>query len=230
VRHYREKFVDLMRCFFPSSEYSVGCFDTSYLHRLLAYDRTANCRADLDAVIELVAPRAGVKVLDYGCGIGTLCADLSQLGCDVTGADAGREILAVARARHPAISFMPLEEARANNDIVVSMHVLGVVPDPRRLLRDMRALRVPGVRLGRCVPNPAYTIAMIPSNARNAYRPDPTVLRCWSKPRIVRELRRAGFAEIRLRTFGEFPPALRFDGLRSRLIGEATRPRLTQHG
>ena len=188
VKHYREKFIDLMRCFFPSSGYCVESFDASYVCRMLAYDQTANCRADLDAVIGLVAPRAGLKVLDYGCGLGTLCAELSQLGCDVAGVDAGREILAAARARHPAIRFTPLGEAPANNDVVVSMHVLGHVPDPRRLLRDMHALLVPGGRLVICVPNPAYTMAMLPANLTNDYCPDPTVLSCWPKSRIAREL------------------------------------------
>lgn len=42
---------------------------------------------------------------------------------------------------------------------VDAMRVLGHVPDPRRLLRDMRALLVPGGRLVICVPNPAYTMA-----------------------------------------------------------------------
>ena len=186
MKHYREKLIDLWRCFFPSGGYSLESFDGGYLRRLLAYDLTGNCRADLDAVIGLVAPRAGLKVLDYGCGLGTLCAELSQLGCDVAGVDAGREILAAARARHPAICFTPLGEAPANNDVVVSMHVLGHVPDPRRLLRDMHALLVPGGRLVICVPNPAYTMAMLPANLSNDYCPDPTVLSCWSKSRIGR--------------------------------------------
>lgn len=228
MKHYRAKFADLMRCFFPSNGYSVDSFDASYVRRLLAYDRTANCRADLDAVIGLIGPRAGLRVLDYGCGIGTLCAELSQLGYDVAGADAAGEILAAARARHPAIRLTTLEEGRANNDVVVSMHVLGHVPDPRRLLRDMGALLVPRGRLVICVPNPAYTMAMLPANLTNDYCPDPTVRSCWSKPRISHELREAGFGSIALRTFGEFPAFFKLDALRSRLIGEAALSQVAQ--
>lgn len=230
VRHYREKFADLMRCFFPSTGYSVEMFNASYVRRMLAYDRTPNCLADLDAVMDLVVPRAGLKVLDYGCGIGTLCTELSQRGCAVSGADASRDILSAARLRHPNISFTPLEEAPADNDVVVSMHVLGVVPDPRRLLRDMRALLVPGGRLVICVPNPAYTMAMLPANLANDYCPDRAVLSCWSKSRIARELREAEFDSISLRTFGEFPPHLAFDALRSRIIGSAVRECGSAHG
>jgi 2-polyprenyl-3-methyl-5-hydroxy-6-metoxy-1,4-benzoquinol methylase len=230
VKHYREKLNDLMRCFFPSSGYSAESFDANYVLRLHAYELTANCRADLDAVIGLIGPRAGLKVLDYGCGIGTLRGELSRLGCDVTGADASGEILAAARTRHPAMNFTPLEEAPADNDVVVSTHVLGHVPDPRRLLRDMHALLVPGGRLVMLVPNPAYTMGMLPANLMNDYCPDPTVQSCWSKSRIARELKDAGFTFISLRTTGEFPPHLKLAALRSRIIGEAVRESESMRG
>ena len=53
------------------------------------YARNARFVADLGApVVELLAPRAGERILDLGCGDGVLTAKLAAMGCAVIGVDA----------------------------------------------------------------------------------------------------------------------------------------------
>jgi trans-aconitate methyltransferase len=51
------------------------------------------------AVLECLAPRAGERILDLGCGDGALTIRLLEAGCSVLGVDSSPELVAAARAR-----------------------------------------------------------------------------------------------------------------------------------
>jgi len=63
-----------------------------------AYARNARFVSDLGApVVELLAPRAGERILDLGCGDGALTIKLAEMGCDVVGVDASAPQIEAAR-------------------------------------------------------------------------------------------------------------------------------------
>jgi len=63
------------------------------------YARNARFVSDLGApVVELLAPQAGERILDLGCGDGALTKKLVEIGCDVVGVDGSPLQIEAARA------------------------------------------------------------------------------------------------------------------------------------
>ena len=64
------------------------------------YARHARFVSDLgEPLLDLLAPRAGERVLDLGCGDGALTVRLRELGCSVVAVDASAEQVEAARLR-----------------------------------------------------------------------------------------------------------------------------------
>ena len=62
------------------------------------YARNARFVSDLgSSVLELLAPKAGERILDLGCGDGVLTKKLADLGCQVIGADSSLAQVDAAR-------------------------------------------------------------------------------------------------------------------------------------
>jgi SAM-dependent methyltransferase len=55
------------------------------------------------AVFAMLAPKPGERILDLGCGDGTLTAEIKAAGADVLGVDLSDELLAVARMKGLAV-------------------------------------------------------------------------------------------------------------------------------
>ena len=81
-------------------------------------------RALLLAFVELVSARTSGRVADLGCGPGRVAAFLARHGLDVVGVDISPEMLAHARAAHPAI---PFAEGRLDALPIVTASLAGAV-------------------------------------------------------------------------------------------------------
>ena len=104
--------------------------------------------------IDRIAPLAGKKVLDVGCGGGILSESMAARGAHVTGIDMGEAPLQVARLHllesGLAITYerIPVERLAAEQpesfDMVTCMEMLEHVPDPASVVEACSRLVKPG--------------------------------------------------------------------------------------
>jgi 2-polyprenyl-6-hydroxyphenyl methylase / 3-demethylubiquinone-9 3-methyltransferase len=143
----------------------VTNIDPAELERFAAlaphwWDRTGVLKAlhDINGLrvgyIDRRAPLRGRQVLDVGCGGGILAEAMAALGAAVTGIDAGRDALAVARL-HVRQSGLEVDyreataegfaaEAPGRYDVVACMELLEHVPDPASIVAACGRLVRPG--------------------------------------------------------------------------------------
>src|SRR4051812_20707877 len=57
------------------------------------------------ALVELLAPRPGERVLDLGCGTGHLAAQIAAAGAEVVGIDRAATMVEQARRAYPDLRF-----------------------------------------------------------------------------------------------------------------------------
>jgi trans-aconitate methyltransferase len=60
-------------------------------------------------LVELLAPKAGERILDLGCGTGALTAEIAARGAEVLGVDRSEEMIEQARKKFPALRFEVLD-------------------------------------------------------------------------------------------------------------------------
>ena len=56
-------------------------------------------------LIDLLDPQPAEKIIDLGCGTGTLTTEIASRGADVLGIDGSREMIAQAASLNPELSF-----------------------------------------------------------------------------------------------------------------------------
>jgi len=117
--------------------------------RTEAYVANAGFVADLGApVMDLLAPAAGERILDLGCGDGRLTERIAACGANVVGCDAASDLLATARGRGlgvvradgHALPFAPVFDA------VFSNAALHWMTRPQAVIAGVRAALRPGGR------------------------------------------------------------------------------------
>ena len=59
-----------------------------------------------EEVLDLLTVPAGSRVIDLGCGSGTLTKKLAERGYQTTGIDSSPDMIGLARAEHPELNFL----------------------------------------------------------------------------------------------------------------------------
>jgi ubiquinone/menaquinone biosynthesis C-methylase UbiE len=131
-------------------------FDTFYE----AYDDWYNTktgafvdRIETAAAFKLLEPKAGMKVLDAGCGTGNFSFKLAELGCLVTGVDISKNMLAGARQKAAqkkwTVCFLEMDGGRldfddGSFDAALSMAVFEFVRRPPDVYGELKRVVKPG--------------------------------------------------------------------------------------
>jgi len=118
------------------------------------YARTARFVSDLGmAVLELLAPQPGERILDLGCGDGALTEKLVAMGCQVVGVDGSAAQIEAARQRGLDAHVMDGEHLRfdAEFDAVFSNAALHWMKRADAVIDGVRrALKVGGRFVAEC--------------------------------------------------------------------------------
>jgi len=112
------------------------------------YARVGAFVAELgQAALDLLDPKTGERILDVGCGEGSLLAALAaSVPSDATGVDLSQPAIELAARRHPELGwvianadrFLPCADGSADVVLVVSAHAAP---------RELRRVLAPGGRL-----------------------------------------------------------------------------------
>jgi len=110
-------------------------------------EQRGNLQTNLDFLAQTNLLKPGDRVLEIGCGIGTVVFDLTQRGCDVRGTDISRVAIEYGRNKYPGIRLevQPAEELPFEDgaiDVVLSFdlfeHIARIdlhVAEVRRVLK-----------------------------------------------------------------------------------------------
>ncbi|MFA6110211.1 MAG: class I SAM-dependent methyltransferase [Candidatus Latescibacterota bacterium] len=112
----------------------------------------------IEALVRMLAPSAGERMMDLGCGSGWLAARCRRTGAEVHAVDLSPRGVAAARRRFPEVDRFHVADVYrlpfqpASFDALVLSEVLEHLTEPVQALVEVRRVLLPGGRLLICVP------------------------------------------------------------------------------
>lgn len=158
-----------------------------------------------DVIIRLLSPQPGWRVLDVGCNTGELVARLAQLKCDATGIDISGDAIAIAKQRFPDGAFHVADLTQLPErefDVIIASHVIEHLSQPEEFLFAARQRLKSSGTLLIVTPNRYALLHRFLHGIRGIpIFHDPTHVRLFSPVELRDLMRRAGFEQLRLRTY-----------------------------
>jgi len=192
-------------------------YDDAFMDKMAgAYlEQTRWTKLRLSALLPLVEPHPGDRILDLGCAAGALTHFFSQYGATVTGVDSEPKAVERARSLFPDLQFEQadvagLPQADHSIDKAVAGDVVEHLDEPtlNAMLRELRRVLVPGGTLSIYTPNPRHLIERLKAHdfvlAQN-----PTHIGLRTSDQLVAALERNGFKIDRVGWTPSFFPVLR---------------------
>jgi 2-polyprenyl-3-methyl-5-hydroxy-6-metoxy-1,4-benzoquinol methylase len=153
------------------------------------------------------------RILDVGCGPGTLVGKLADAGYEATGFDISDRAVELASRRYPTVPFTqhaveehPWPVHPGSQDVVVSFEVIEHLLRPRSLLEGAGEALAPGGHLALSTPYHGLlketVIALVAFDRHFAVEGDH--IRFFSDRALRRLLGSAGFEVERIRHYGRF--------------------------
>jgi trans-aconitate methyltransferase len=187
-------------------------------------DRAAFVSELATDLVAWLRPRAGERILDLGCGTGTLTAQIAARGAHVTGIDRSQAMIESAREKYAALRFEAKDGQdlayAAEFDAVFSNAALHWMPRAADVLRGVERALVPGGRFvaefggAGCV----QTVVSAVSEILREWAIDPAPYLSWFFPspgRYAPLLESNGLIPRELRYFDRPTPVPGEDGLTS---------------
>lgn len=102
------------------------------------------------ALVDLLAPKAGERILDLGCGTGVLTAEIAGRGAEILGIDRSEEMVGQAKSKFPTLKFEVVDATQlkfeAEFDAVFSNAALHWIPEAEKVIRGVSRALKPGGR------------------------------------------------------------------------------------
>ncbi|MGA7750993.1 MAG: class I SAM-dependent methyltransferase [Gallionella sp.] len=167
---------------------------------------------------KVLRERGCQKILDMGCGNGSLTGALMQRGFQIAGIDGSLSGIEIARSRWPSIAFekvdisQPLPDTYHKQfDAVVSVEVIEHLLLPRNLINNALLAMRPGATLVLTTPYHGYlkNLAIAALNGFDAHwHPlrDFGHIKFFSKRTLGLLLKEFPLTEVRFATVGRIPP------------------------
>ncbi len=189
----------------------------AWSERAGTYDRvTGQVTANVaEPLLDAAGAKAGMRVLDVGCGTGVVTAAAAARGARATGVDMAAGMLAVARERHPRLEFLRADaealpfEAAAFEGVVASL-VVNHLPAPPSAVDEFARVLAPGGRVAIAVwgmPERASLFGELTAAVADAgvdvhdtLPPGPDPYRYAEDGEMRSLLAGAGLVDVRLRT------------------------------